>query len=104
MSLLFHNQAADEPSVTGSDGQKPAPRWIRHIGSVFPGLLLTSAIAAAGFALRLVPGMATFSPMILSILTGIAFHNIVGTPNWAKPGGLASAGCSVSPSFYLGCN
>ena len=30
--------------------------------------------------------MATFSPMILAIVIGIAFHNLVGTPAWAKPG------------------
>ena len=30
--------------------------------------------------------MATFSPMILAILIGIAFHNLVGTPAIARPG------------------
>jgi uncharacterized integral membrane protein (TIGR00698 family) len=30
--------------------------------------------------------MATFSPMILAILLGMAFHNLVGTPAIAKPG------------------
>jgi uncharacterized integral membrane protein (TIGR00698 family) len=54
--------------------------------AILPGLLLTSAVAALAFALRQLPGMATFSPMILAILIGIAFHNVVGTPAWAKPG------------------
>jgi hypothetical protein len=53
---------------------------------VLPGLLLTSAVATAAFAVRQLPAMAVFSPMILAILIGIAFHNIVGTPAWAKPG------------------
>jgi uncharacterized membrane protein YadS len=30
--------------------------------------------------------MATFSPMILSLIVGIVFHNIVGTAAWAKQG------------------
>jgi uncharacterized integral membrane protein (TIGR00698 family) len=51
-----------------------------------PGLFLTSMVAGAAFAVRQLPGMATFSPMILSIVIGIAFHNIVGTAAWAKQG------------------
>ncbi|NGX98452.1 MAG: putative sulfate exporter family transporter, partial [Candidatus Afipia apatlaquensis] len=54
--------------------------------AVLPGLLLTSAVAASAYALRQLPGMATFSPMILAILIGIAFHNLAGTPAIAKPG------------------
>ncbi|GAC1574282.1 MAG: YeiH family protein [Sphingomicrobium sp.] len=54
--------------------------------AVLPGLLLTSAVAASAYALRQLPGMATFSPMILAILIGIAFHNLAGTPAVAKPG------------------
>jgi uncharacterized integral membrane protein (TIGR00698 family) len=62
-------------------------RWIgQHISEILPGLLLGSVIAGAAFAVRQVPGMATFSPMILSIMIAIAFHNIVGTPAWAKAG------------------
>lgn len=57
-----------------------------HLAGIVPGLFLTSIVAAAAFALRQLPGMATFSPMILAILIGIAFHNVVGTPVWAKPG------------------
>jgi uncharacterized integral membrane protein (TIGR00698 family) len=54
--------------------------------AVLPGLALASAVAASAYGLRLLPGMATFSPMILAIVIGIAFHNLVGTPPVAKPG------------------
>ena len=54
--------------------------------SVVPGLLLTSGIAAAAFGLHALPGISSLSPMILSIFIGIAFHNLVRTPAWAKPG------------------
>jgi uncharacterized integral membrane protein (TIGR00698 family) len=53
---------------------------------VWPGLFLTTAIAGLAFAVRQIPGVATFSPMILAIVMGISFHNIVGTPKWAKDG------------------
>ncbi len=53
---------------------------------IVPGLLLTAAIAGAAFALRQVPGAGLFSPMILAIVIGIAFHNLLGTPARARPG------------------
>lgn len=58
----------------------------RLVRGVWPGLFLTTAIACAAFALREIPGVATFSPMILAIVIGMAFHNIVGTPLQAKDG------------------
>lgn len=61
----------------------PAPA---RLHSLAPGLMLTGAIAGAAFALRRISGIGVFSPMILSILIGIAFRNIVGTPAIAKPG------------------
>src|ERR1700736_3336089 len=61
-------------------------RYARHALEILPGLLLNSTIAGAAFALRLLPGMATFSPMILSIMIWILFHNMVGTAAWAKAG------------------
>jgi uncharacterized integral membrane protein (TIGR00698 family) len=61
-------------------------RYSRRALEILPGLFLTSIVTGAAFAARQLPGMATFSPMILSIVIGIAFHNFVGTPTWAKPG------------------
>ena len=54
--------------------------------SILPGVLMTSLVAGLSYAIRQLPGMATFSPMILAIVIGIAFHNLVGTPAWAKSG------------------
>jgi uncharacterized membrane protein YadS len=62
------------------------PRGNRGATTVWPGLALTATIAVAGFALRQIPGFGLLSPMILSIIVGIAFHNIVGTPIPAKAG------------------
>ena len=59
---------------------------LRGFINLLPGLVLTGGIAAAAFGLRQLPGVATFSPMILAILLGIASHNLVGTPALAKAG------------------
>jgi uncharacterized integral membrane protein (TIGR00698 family) len=53
---------------------------------MLPGVALATAIAVAALLARTIPGIATFSPMILAILIGTAFHNIVGTPLVARPG------------------
>ena len=57
-----------------------------HGRGIWPGFALSATAAAAAYAVRQLPGMTTFSPMILAIVIGIAFHNIVGTPVWAKQG------------------
>ena len=54
--------------------------------AVLPGLLMASVVAASAYWLRDLPGMKTFSPLILAILIGTAFHNLIGTPAIAKPG------------------
>ncbi|WP_454652726.1 YeiH family protein [Bradyrhizobium liaoningense] len=61
----------------------------RHRDSVLrtgPGVALAAAIAIAAKLLHTVPGMATFSPMILAIAIGIAVRNLIGTPSFAHPG------------------
>lgn len=51
-----------------------------------PGLALTGLIAGLGFALNRLPHMAVLSPLILSIILGMAVHNGVGTPAACRPG------------------
>src|SRR5260370_34559893 len=58
----------------------------RHSPESPPGLFLNWVIAGAALAIRQLPGMATFSPVILSMMVGIAFYNIAGTAAWAKQG------------------
>ena len=54
--------------------------------TVWVGLALSAAIAALAFALRQIPAVGVLSPLILAILIGMGFHNLVGTPAAAKPG------------------
>lgn len=79
-------EAAPIAAPAGFMPSQAAPGMMQRVFAVLPGLALTVAIAAAAFGLRQVPGVALFSPMILAILIGIAFHNLVGTPARAKAG------------------
>jgi len=54
--------------------------------ALIPGIALAGAIAVAAFLARAIPGVGTFSPMILAIVIGMAFHNLIGTPARARPG------------------
>ena len=56
------------------------------VATALPGVALTAAIAAAAFALRRLPGVGLFSPMILATIIGILIHNFMGTPPAAAPG------------------
>lgn len=56
------------------------------VARTLPGVLLTAFIAVVATALHHVPGLGSFSSLILSILLGMAFHNFVGTPRKAKAG------------------
>ena len=73
-------------SVAPSSPSAPAFSLKGAVGAAIPGLLLTAAVAGIAFALRRIPGVSILSPMILATLIGMAFHNLVGTPRWAKPG------------------
>jgi uncharacterized integral membrane protein (TIGR00698 family) len=76
---LSLNAIKDAPSGPGHE-------FGRTILGTLPGLLLASAVAISAYLVRQLPGMATFSPLILAIVLGIAFHNLVGTPSAARPG------------------
>ncbi len=77
-------QSSAPARVARVSHRRPAAKALA--AGIWPGLILTSAIAGASFALRELPGVSTFSPMILAIVIGIAFHNLVGTPARAKAG------------------
>lgn len=53
---------------------------------LLPGLALTGVLAALAFALRHVPGIGLFGPMILAIAAGAAWKNLVGVPATASAG------------------
>jgi len=68
---------------TGARLRSTVQEWsARKTLELLPGLFLNLVT----FAIRLLPGMATFSPTMLSLIIGIVLHNIVGAAAWAKQG------------------
>ncbi|BBU61221.1 membrane protein [Methylosinus sp. C49] len=65
---------------------KAAPTGAPAFLAILPGVALTAAIAAAAYALRLLPVVGALSPMILAILLGVGLRNLFGAPAFAAPG------------------
>jgi uncharacterized integral membrane protein (TIGR00698 family) len=86
MTILPTAEIATSVDAQRIDRRKPAVRVSWPLPGIFPGLALTSAVTLAALTLRQLPGMTTFSPMVIATVIGIAIRNIVGTPTWAKPG------------------
>jgi uncharacterized integral membrane protein (TIGR00698 family) len=86
MTILPTAEIATSVDAQRIDRRKPAVRVSQPLPGIFPGLALTSAVTLAALALGQLPGMTTFSPMVIATVIGIAIRNIVGTPTWAKPG------------------
>ena len=64
-----------------------ASRALADAASTIPGIVLVLFMTATAFAVRfVVPGAGILSPMILSIIAGMLFHNVVGTPHSATAG------------------
>jgi uncharacterized integral membrane protein (TIGR00698 family) len=80
------NHCVDLPTQTTFPRISPLQRAAAFVASAAPGLLLTVAIAGTAYALRALPGLSLFSPMILAIVLGAGFHHVVGTPRRARAG------------------
>jgi len=65
---------------------------------LLPGLFLNLVT----LAIRLLPGMATFSPTMLSLIIGIVLHNIAGMAAWAKQGVTLSLRWPVGDAVAMG--
>jgi len=68
------------------DAEIAAAARFGRLLALAPGLALTAALAGGAFALRLIPGVATLSPMILAVLLGVVLHNSIGAPIAARDG------------------
>lgn len=78
--MVAHVDVADTDFADARKASKP-----RHYG-IWPGIALTAAIAGAAYGLRQIPFVGVLSPMILAIMIGIGFHNLIGTPVRAREG------------------
>lgn len=69
-----------------------------QVAGLVSGLLLAAVITGAAFSLRGFPGLGLFSPMILALIIGMLFANVVGTP----AGSLAGIGFCQRSLLRLG--
>lgn len=65
------------------EGEAPAGRGS---AAIWPGIVLVVMIAGCAFSARNLPGLTAFSPMILAVVVGMIFSNVVGTPTNTKVG------------------
>lgn len=61
-------------------------RVVSRAREILPGLLLTAALAAFAGNIHNLSGFSGLSALIIAIVLGMAFHNLIGTPVRAKPG------------------
>lgn len=85
MNAIARNENSNAVAIGSARATRRTSGWSKH-ARLLSGLALTATIAALAFALRHLPGLTAFSPMILAIVIGMAFHNLVGTPVSAKAG------------------
>lgn len=57
-----------------------SPAWLAATAKLLPGLLLTAAIAAAALLIRNMTGLMALSPLIVSIVIGMAIRNLAPVP------------------------
>ncbi|MCB8838150.1 YeiH family protein [Aurantimonas sp. VKM B-3413] len=79
------NAARKEDDVAAAKGVSYAAS-LNPLVAVLPGLALTFGLAALAFFARAQIGIASLSPLILSIVFGMLVSNTVGAPAIAKPG------------------
>ncbi|MCW1931036.1 YeiH family protein [Pararhodobacter zhoushanensis] len=63
-----------------------ANHFLETLRSLFPGLLLIAVVTAAAFHAHSLPGLVGLSPVILAILLGMTYANVVGVNEACGPG------------------
>jgi uncharacterized membrane protein YadS len=54
--------------------------------SIWPGVVLVAMITSVAYSARSLSGLTLFSPMILAVVAGMVYSNVLGTPAHAKAG------------------
>lgn len=82
---MFHKPFSEPPLPAGAEQRRtPLAAFLHH--SIVPGLILTGGIAGLAYAVRLIPGLGLVSPLVIAIIIGMVFHNLVHTPAIATLG------------------
>ncbi|RAZ88572.1 YeiH family putative sulfate export transporter [Mesorhizobium hawassense] len=76
--------ANDLPNDLNPAGNSPAlaPVW----SGIVPGLVLVAMITTVAYSMRNLSGLTLFSPMILAVVAGMVYSNVLGLPAHAKAG------------------
>ena len=82
VSSLREAASPDRPQSTSHASGNAAFAPMRYL----PGIVLAVIVTAAAYAMRQIPGLAIFSPMILAVVIGIVYANLVGTPENTRAG------------------
>nr|WP_263484293.1 YeiH family protein [Mesorhizobium sp. CA8] len=64
--------------------ERPAIAWAST--GVVPGLVLVAMITSVAYSARGFSGLTLFSPMILAVVAGMIYSNVLGVPAHAKAG------------------
>lgn len=74
--MSTHTQAVASKSPTST----ASPELLTKLLTILPGIVLAAIISGAAYALRGLPGLGIFSPMILAVIIGVIFANIIELP------------------------
>jgi uncharacterized integral membrane protein (TIGR00698 family) len=86
LSSLTHIANDIPKSMISADLAEGRKRLNSLWNGVIPGIVLVAMITGVAFSARNVSGFALFSPMILAVVAGMIYSNVLGTPAHAKAG------------------
>ena len=78
------NDLSNSLNTANSGSKRPALAWIST--GVVPGLVLVAMITSVAYSARGFSGLTLFSPMILAVVAGMVYSNVLGLPAHAKAG------------------
>jgi len=79
--------ANDLPSrLNPADADRTRPTLTAISAGVVPGLVLVAMITAVAYSARGFSGLTLFSPMILAVVAGMVYSNVLGLPAHARAG------------------
>ncbi|MGX5843745.1 YeiH family protein [Mesorhizobium sp. ArgA1] len=86
MSSVTHIANDIPKSLISADLAAGRKRLDQVWNGIIPGIVLVAMITAVAFSAHNVSGFALFSPMILAVVAGMIYSNVLGTPAHAKAG------------------
>jgi uncharacterized integral membrane protein (TIGR00698 family) len=86
LSSVSSTDRVADPLEPESAGRATFPSMFERSVVLWPGIVLVGVVVGAAYSLREFPGLAIFSPMILAVIIGMVFANVVGVAPNTKAG------------------